>query len=80
MGYGYAPESTLVASAINCIGDYFEGKIFCENYRDREQLRSHGIIDFDKIFRTHDLIRSREVAVAAADVTAGVFFEGVCFT
>ena len=27
MGYGYAPESTLVAAAINCLGGYFEGKI-----------------------------------------------------
>jgi len=69
MGYGYAPESTLVAAAINCLGGYFEGKILYENNRDREQAKSHGINDFDKIFRTHDLIRSKEVAVAATGVT-----------
>ncbi len=80
MGYGYAPESTLVAAAINCLGGYFEGKIFYENDRDRELARAHGISDFNKIYRTHDLIRSREVAVAATGVTDGEFLQGVRFT
>jgi fructose-1,6-bisphosphatase II len=80
MGYGYAPESTLVAAAINCLGGYFEGKIFYENDSDRELARGHGISDFNKIYRTHDLIRSREVAVAATGVTDGEFLEGVRFT
>ncbi len=80
MGYGYAPESTLIAAAINCLGGYFEGKIFYENDRDRDQARAHGITDFNKTFRTQDLIRSREVAVAATGVTDGEFLEGVRFT
>lgn len=80
MGYGYAPESTLVAAAINCLGGYFEGKIFYENNRDKEMAEAHNIKDFDKIFRTHDLIRSKEVAVAATGVTDGEFLEGVRFT
>lgn len=80
MGYGYAPEATLIAAAINCLGGYLEGKIFYENNRDRDQARLHGINDFNKIFRTQDLIRSREVAVAATGVTDGEFLEGVRFT
>lgn len=80
IGYGYAPESTLVAAAINCLGGYFEGKIFYENDRDKSQARAHNITNFDKIFRTHDLIRSKEVAVAATGVTDGEFLEGVRFT
>ena len=80
MGYGYAPESTLVAASINCLGGYFEGKIFYENNRDKDMARAHNITDFDKIFRTHDLIRSKEVAVAATGVTDGEFLEGVRFT
>lgn len=80
MGYGYAPESTLIAAAINCLGGYFEGKIFYENDRDRDQAKAHGIKNFDKIFRPHDLIRSKEVAVAATGVTDGEFLEGVRFT
>ena len=79
MGYGYAPESTLVAAAISCLGGHFEGKIFYENDRDRAQSKDHGINDFEKIFRTQDLIRSKEVAVAATGVTDGEFLEGVRF-
>lgn len=80
IGYGYAPESTLLAAAISCLGGYFEGKIFYENDRDRNQARAHGITDFNTIYRPHDLIRSREVAVAATGVTDGEFLEGVRFT
>jgi len=80
IGYGYAPESTLVAAAIICLGGYFEGKIIYENDRDKREARSHGISDFDKIFRAHDLVSSKEVAVAATGVTDGEFLEGVRFT
>ncbi|KAB2888055.1 MAG: fructose-bisphosphatase class II family protein [Desulfobulbaceae bacterium] len=80
MGYGFAPEGALVAAAISCLGGYFEGKIFYENDRDRAQAMEHGIDDFDKIFRVEDLVRSREIAIAATGVTDGEFLEGVRFT
>ncbi|MEE4242398.1 MAG: fructose-bisphosphatase class II family protein [Desulfopila sp.] len=80
MGYGFAPEGVLVAAAISCLGGYFEGKIFYENDRDREEATMHNIHDFDKIFRAHDLIRSKEVAIAATGITDGEFLEGVRFT
>jgi len=51
MGYGYAPESVMVAAGITCLGGYFE-----------------------------DLIRSKEVAIAATGITDGEFLEGVRFT
>lgn len=80
IGYGYAPESILVAAGIRCLGGYFEGKIFYENDRDRQSASRHGINDFDKIFRAQDLIRSKEVAIAATGITDGEFLEGVRFT
>ncbi len=80
MGYGYAPEGAMVAAAISCIGGYFEGKIFYENDRDRAMSMEHGITDFEKIFRAQDLIRSKEVAIAATGITDGEFLEGVRFT
>lgn len=80
IGYGYAPEAVLVAAAISCLGGYFEGKIFYENDRDRKEATRHGITDFDKIFRAQDLIRSKEVAIAATGITDGEFLEGVRFT
>ena len=80
IGYGFAPEGTLVAAAIACLGGYFEGKIFYENDRDRQMASDSGITDFDKIFRVQDLVRSKEVAIAATGITDGEFLEGVRFT
>jgi len=80
MGYGYAPEGVLVAAAISCLGGYFEGKIFYENDRDREEATEHDILDFEKTFRVQDLVRSKELAIAATGITDGEFLEGVRFT
>jgi fructose-1,6-bisphosphatase II len=80
MGYGFAPESVMVAAGITCLGGYFEGKIFYENDRDRDEARQHHITDFEKIYRAQDLIRSKEVAIAATGITDGEFLEGVRFT
>lgn len=80
IGYGYAPEAVAVAAAISCLGGYIEGKIFYENDRDKREAARHGITDFEKIFRTQDLIRSKEVAFAATGITDGEFLEGVRFT
>lgn len=80
IGYGYAPEGAMVAAAISCLGGYFEGKIFYENDRDKAEALEHGISDFDKIFRVQDLIRCKEVAIAATGITDGEFLEGVRFT
>jgi fructose-1,6-bisphosphatase II len=80
IGYGYAPEAILVAAGICCLGGYFEGKIFYENDRDKQAASRHGINDFEKIFRAQDLVRSKEVAIAATGITDGEFLEGVRFT
>lgn len=80
IGYGYAPEGALVAAAISCLGGYFEGKIFYENDRDRREATEHGITNFEKIYRLHDLVKGKEVAIAATGITDGEFLEGVRFT
>lgn len=80
MGYGYAPEGTVVAAAISCLGGYLEGKISYDNGSDREQAIAHGISDFNKVFRVEDLIDSRKISFAATGVTDGEFLEGVRFT
>lgn len=80
IGYGYAPEAVMVAAAISCLGGFLEGKIFYENDRDRKEASLHGITDFEKIFRVQDLIRTKEVAIAATGITDGEFLEGVRFT
>ncbi len=80
IGYGYAPEGALVAAAISCLGGYFEGKIIYENDRDKQEATEHGITDFDMIFRLQDLVKGKEVAIAATGITDGEFLEGVRFT
>ncbi len=80
MGYGFTPEGVMIASAIKCLGGYFEGKIVYENDRDKELAEAEGITDFDKVFRTEDLILSNEIAFAATGVTDGEFLDGVVFT
>jgi fructose-1,6-bisphosphatase II len=80
MGYGYAPEGTVVAAAIRCLGGYLEGKISYDNDSDRVRAEAHNINDFDKVFRVEDLINSRKISFAATGVTDGEFLEGVRFT
>ena len=80
MGYGFAPEGTVVAAAIRCLGGYLEGKISYDNDVDRSAAKAHGITDFEKVFRVEDLIDSRKISFAATGVTDGEFLEGVRFT
>ena len=80
MGYGFAPEGAMIAAAIKCLGGYIEGKIVYENDRDKEMSAFLGITDYEKVFRTEDLILSNEVAFAATGVTDGEFLDGVVFT
>ena len=80
MGYGFAPEGTVVAAAIRCLGGYLEGKISYDNDEDREAAIAQGIDNFDKVFRVENLINSRKISFAATGVTDGEFLEGVRFT
>ncbi len=80
MGYGYAPEGTVVAAAISCLGGYMEGMISYTDDQDRGLAEKHNISDFNKVFRVEDLIRSRKISLAATGITDGEFLEGVRFT
>ncbi len=80
MGYGYAPEGTVVAAAIRCLGGYMEGKIYYDTDEMQQEAISHGLTDFEKVFRAEDLISSHKISFAATGVTDGEFLEGVRFT
>ncbi len=80
MGFGYAPEGTVVAAAIRCLGGYLEGKISYDSNTDMDKAVALGISDFEKVFRVEDLINSRKISFAATGVTDGEFLEGVRFT
>ena len=80
MGYGYAPEGTVVAAAIRCLGGYMEGKIYYDTDEMQQKAVQHGINDFEKVFRVEDLIDSHKISFAATGVTDGEFLEGVRLT
>jgi len=80
MGYGYAPEGTVVAAAIRCLGGYMEGKIYYDTDALRDESQKLGITDFNKVFRVEDLINSHKISFAATGITDGEFLEGVRFT
>ena len=80
MGYGYAPEGTVVAAAIRCLGGYMEGKIYYDTDAMHKESQKHGITDFEKVFRVEDLIYSHKISFAATGITDGEFLEGVRFT
>lgn len=80
MGYGFAPEGTMVAAAIGCLGGYFEGKISYNNDADRQSAFEHKIYDLQKVFKTEDLLSSRKISFAATGITDGEFLNGVRFT
>lgn len=80
MGYGYAPEGTVVAAAIRCLGGYMEGKIYYDTDAMHKESQKHGITDFEQVFRVEDLIKSQKVSFAATGITDGEFLEGVRFT
>jgi len=44
------------------------------------EATKHGITDFDMIYRLQDLVKGKEVAIAATGITDGEFLEGVRFT
>jgi len=80
IGNGWAPESSVVAGAIRCLGGYMEGKIFYENDIMKEEGVASGITDFEYVFRVEDLVKSHKISFAATGVTDGEFLEGVRFT
>ncbi|MEN8188612.1 MAG: fructose-bisphosphatase class II family protein [Thermodesulfobacteriota bacterium] len=80
MGYGYAPEGTVVAAAIRCLGGYMEAVIDCRDEEERQEAIHYHISDCNKIFRVEDLIDSRKISIAATGITDGEFLQGVRFT
>lgn len=80
LSYGSAPEAVMIASAIKCLGGYFEGKLIYKNKKERDLAFKAGINDPNKKFKVEDLIFSNEIAFAATGITDGEFLEGVRFT
>jgi fructose-1,6-bisphosphatase II len=76
MGIGGAPEGVVTACALKCTGGEIQCKIWPRNEEERRVIEERGL-DMNRIYRTHDLVRSDKVYFAATGITTGEFLQGV---
>jgi fructose-1,6-bisphosphatase class II len=79
MGTGGAPEGVLTAAAMRCLNGEIQAKLVLTKPADRERLSKMGISDLEKVYKTEDLARGKNVIFAAAGVTDGALLRGVRF-
>jgi len=79
MGTGGAPEGVITAAAMRCLNGEIQAKLVLTKPADRERLKKMGIEDLEKVYRTEDLARGRNVFFAASGVTDGALLRGVRF-
>ena len=78
LGSGGAPEGVLAASALKCVGGFFQGRLIFRNDDERERARRTGVTDFDRKYDLHELV-SKDAIFAATGVTKGAMLDGVSF-
>jgi fructose-1,6-bisphosphatase II len=76
MGIGGAPEGVVTACALKCTGGEMQCKIWPRNDDERRLIAEQGL-DINRIYRTHDLVRSEKAYFAATGITTGEFVKGV---
>jgi len=77
MGIGGAPEGVLTAAALRCLGGEIQGRLWYRNDAERQRAKEMGISDPDRIFRTEDLVRGKNLVFAATGITDGDLLRGV---
>ncbi len=92
MGIGGAPEGVLTAAAMKCLNGEIQAKMVFDHERlgvdsskvppaeeVKERMRSMGIDDPDKVYKTDDLAPGKRIIFAATGVTDGALLKGVRF-
>lgn len=79
MGTGGAPEGVITAAALRCLNGEILGRLVPKNEEQAERIRSMGIPDPRKTFRTEELAPGKEIIFAASGVTEGSLLKGVRF-
>jgi fructose-1,6-bisphosphatase II len=77
MGIGGAPEGVLTAAALRCLGGEIQGRFWYRNDGERLRAKEIGISDPDRVYRTEDLVRGKDLVFAATGITDGDLFRGV---
>ncbi|HEY5290367.1 MAG TPA: class II fructose-bisphosphatase [Caulobacteraceae bacterium] len=76
MGQGGAPEGVLACAALKCVGGQFQGRLVFRNADEKARAKTHGIVDLDKKYSLHELVREDAIFVATG-VTDGALLSGV---
>jgi fructose-1,6-bisphosphatase II len=76
LGVGGTPEGILAASALKCVGGFFQGRLWSRNEAERSKALSAGH-DLDAVLNIDDLVRGDDVFFAATGVTDGNLLRGV---
>lgn len=79
MGTGGAPEGVITAAALRCVNGEILGRLVPKDEAQAERIKSMGIPDPRKIFRTEELAPGKEIIFAASGVTEGSLLKGVRF-
>lgn len=78
-GTGGAPEGVLTAAALRCLDGEILARLVLTKPSDVDRLKSMGINDPKKVYRTTDLASGRNIIFAASGVTDGTLLKGVSF-
>ena len=76
VGQGGAPEGVLACAALKCVGGQFQGRLVFRNADERARAARLGIIDLDKKYTLHEMVRA-DAIFAATGVTKGALLDGV---
>jgi len=79
MGTGGAPEGVLTAAALRCVNGEILGRLVPKDEAQADRIKSMGIRDPRKVFRTEELAPGKEIIFAASGVTEGSLLKGVRF-
>ena len=79
MGTGGAPEGVITAAALRCVNGEILARLVPKDDAQAERIRSMGIRDPLKVFRTEELAPGRQIIFAASGVTEGSLLKGVRF-
>ena len=79
MGTGGAPEGVLAAAAMRCLNGEIFGRLVVDTPAKEERVRSMGITDPTRVYRSVDLASGDRIIFAATGVTEGTLVKGVRF-
>ena len=79
MGTGGAPEGVLAAAALKGIGGEILGRLKFRSDEERARAKKMGVTDENKVYRTDELAKGKDIRFVATGVTDGELLQGVRF-